>query len=724
MPFQLPNQTSFATAKPTYSGSTWVRPVDWLTIVDAPNEVQFLVSDVVFPVYTIQTTFTRPAAQNIYIDWGDGVVDTISTIGLTSTNHTYTSGGTPSTLGYNMWKIRIYGDAGAVITLVKQQTNTTYWGSATQGQIGILEAYYGSNLSSLSLADLLSTQNFPNVRMNFLEYVKLPNTTTTTSLGGMFRNSNNLRKVDFLLSASTITNTQDTFNGCRNLQEVILPNDMVNILLSGTMFANCQALVKVILPPTLNSLTDCSGMFSSCQSLGSIQFPNTNNCGNFSGMFDTCRLLLDVKIPSCSQSLGVNFNTMFANCSSLESVLLPSSVGSGTTAQFAGTFQNCSSLKFFNGFPTNLNVSNFNSTFQNCNALANVIFPSSIPLLDNLLNTFNNCRQLTQITLPNVVAASIGIQNCFNGCSGISEITIPSSYNINNYQLAFSNMTALKKLTLPPNMTGGFFQTIVQGCINLQEIVMATNASGTTTMNGTFSSCSNLTSITLPNLPNLTSLTGTFQGTDLTSLTFGTLGVNGSIASAFFSMPKIKSITLPATITPTSYNNTFNNCFSLTGITLPTAQSTNLLSTGLNTAFGNIDNCEVINNTDKIGNPSTAAGNTTYVDGTNLVIRAPRLSSLDFTCKFAKFQVAGIATLFNGLTSLRLRNNGAGQYAGTSPQVDIKYNKLGQAALVQVFNDLPTITAKTIDITSNPGAALLTGPERAIATGKGWTIVG
>ena len=50
--------------------------------------------------------------------------------------------------------------------------------------------------------------------------------------------------------------------------------------------------------------------------------------------------------------------------------------------------------------------------------------------------------------------------------------------------------------------------------------------------------------------------------------------------------------------------------------------------------------------------------------------------------------------------------------------------QLGQAALVQVFNDLPTLVGKTINITANPGAALLTAGERAIATGKGWTIIG
>ena len=101
------------------------------------------------------------------------------------------------------------------------------------------------------------------------------------------------------------------------------------------------------------------------------------------------------------------------------------------------------------------------------------------------------------------------------------------------------------------------------------------------------------------------------------------------------------------------------------------------------------------------------------------------MASLDLSTKFSKFVSTGYNTSARApLSSLRLRNNGAGQYAGTSPQIDISYTSLGQAALVQVFNDLPTIVSKTINITGASGAAALTAPERAIATGKGWTIVG
>jgi hypothetical protein len=138
----------------------------------------------------------------------------------------------------------------------------------------------------------------------------------------------------------------------------------------------------------------------------------------------------------------------------------------------------------------------------------------------------------------------------------------------------------------------------------------------------------------------------------------------------------------------------FSNCFSLSGIT----------------------------NLDKLGDPST--GSTIYIDGTAMFYQNVNLPTIDLYCKFSKFEANSTSSAPSKLTSLRLRNNGAGQYGGTSPQINISFTSLGQAALVQVFNDLPSVVGKTINITSSTGAALLTPAERAIATGKGWTIVG
>ena len=51
---------------------------------------------------------------------------------------------------------------------------------------------------------------------------------------------------------------------------------------------------------------------------------------------------------------------------------------------------------------------------------------------------------------------------------------------------------------------------------------------------------------------------------------------------------------------------------------------------------------------------------------------------------------------------------------------NVSYNNLNAAAIAALFNDLPTLTGKTIRITGCLGAADTSND--AIATGKGWTI--
>ena len=55
--------------------------------------------------------------------------------------------------------------------------------------------------------------------------------------------------------------------------------------------------------------------------------------------------------------------------------------------------------------------------------------------------------------------------------------------------------------------------------------------------------------------------------------------------------------------------------------------------------------------------------------------------------------------------------------------VSLQDCSLSHAAIVAFFNSLPTITsAKAITLTGNPGVSELTDAEKAIATGKGWTL--
>ena len=85
--------------------------------------------------------------------------------------------------------------------------------------------------------------------------------------------------------------------------------------------------------------------------------------------------------------------------------------------------------------------------------------------------------------------------------------------------------------------------------------------------------------------------------------------------------------------------------------------------------------------------------------------------------------VTNMGSMFNycySLTAIAFNGSVTG-WAGYA--VSLKDCSLGHAAIVAFFNSLPTITsAKAITLTGNPGVSELTDAEKAIATGKGWTL--
>ena len=269
MAFNIPNQTSYIKQRPVSPYSAWTRQADWITITDTTGEVQFLTSNLVGSAYTITTTFTRTlGTQNIYIDWGDGTIDTISTIAATETSHTYTTPGTPCSLGYDTYKVRVYGDAGTRITLCKL-------GNLPSVVIpcGILEAYYGDD--TIITAQNLFSNNFSGsfARFPLLQYVKLPSVmfgggVNTFNISFMLCTS--LAKVVMPISCSDARELYRTFYGCYNLEEIIFPQDAVLLSRWENTFSSCSSLRRVVLPPTLNNAYSFAQAFSACYNLTSI----------------------------------------------------------------------------------------------------------------------------------------------------------------------------------------------------------------------------------------------------------------------------------------------------------------------------------------------------------------------------------------------------------------------------------------------------------------------
>ena len=711
----------------------WVRPSDWIVITDTPNEVQFLVCDIGAKAFTITTTFTRTTG-NIYIDWGDGVVDTITTTASTNTNHVYSTGGTPCSRGYNTWKIRVYGDATCVITNARHIPNFSVTGGSPKYNIGLLEAYFGNNTcgDSAFFQNYFTSESTVDGRgtFSFLEYVKLPSVVTWNNQSGMFQNCRSLYVVVMPTSASLLNTFATFFSGCVNLLDIVIPSNATSIASFNQAFLNCYNLRTITFPATLNSCTNFTSAFQTCYSLKNVTLPSINLVTTFASTFTSCLSLQWVRFTSfpspVSPSTTVTMSGVFSGCSSLQNVYFPPSCSTNAIYNFGTFFQNCPNLKNV-VFPSGFNASSLTNIFFNCYNLTSVVFPSSMASLNNLSSAFSGCNLLNSITLPTTVASGINMSSCFVGCNSLSSITIPSTWILGDMTGCFQNSANLISVNLPNNAQNSItaLTATFSGCSKLRTVVLPTSMTSVNNMSQTFNSCNNLTSVTLPATMNsVTTMNSAFSNCfSLTSLTMPTSMTSlNNVASMVTNCLSLKTLVMPTSISVTtlSYAGLAQNCSALETLTLPTTQTSSL--NDFSFVFNSCANLTIINNLDKVGSLTA----TPLVVGTmvsSTATYANRITSLSFNCPFSRLTLNGgtTTTNFNKLNSLRLLNAGAGQWTGSSPQIDVSYCDLGVAALNQLFTDLTTITAKTINITGCTGAA---GCTRSIATAKGWTVTG
>ena len=735
MAFYLPIQ-SYLKPKPT--PANWVRPGDWITITDSANEVQFLVADTDLATFTINTTFTKNSGTNLYIDWGDGVTNTISTATSVFTNHTYAIGtGTPCSRGYTTFKIRVYADATSVITICNHVAPQAASVSGSVAYVlGLLEAYYGNNTCT-AIAPIFRSipVNIASVftgvsTFHYLEYVKLPTTVTYGVMSAIFQNCIRLFVVVMPTSGANFTNFQACFLNCVNLLDITFPSNATGITNLSTTFQTCNSLRTISLPTTLNSCTTLVQAFIDCISLKNITMPSINLCTDLSSAFSGCTGLLWVRfngLPSPAYSMVVEAANMFQNCTSLENVYFPSTCSVNARYGLGSAFNNCYSLKSLI-FPTNFNAATLASTFFNCSAISQIIFPSGFSACGSLNATFQNCINLDTLTLPATMGSSVDMNSTFYACYSLTTITIPNAYNINNLQSAFAYCISASTITLPNNSQNSIFSmsNTFNGCVKLTTLTLPTSLTGVFSLASVFFNCNKLQSVTFPTTMNTcTTMTNAFGNCNsLTSVTMPTsMSSCTDFSSIFSACYKLTSITLPATVSAstTTFNNAFLTCASLKTITLPTTQTTSL--TSIVSTFFQCGSLTTINNLNKLGSltatPRVSADGNTFI---NLV------TTLQFNCPLSKLAVNGqSATNFSLLNSLRLLNTSAGQWTGTSPQINVSFTNMSTAALVQLFNDMaaqPAVSGKTINITSATGAAGLTAANRLIVTSKGWTITG
>ncbi len=185
------------------------------------------------------------------------------------------------------------------------------------------------------------------------------------------------------------------------------------------------------------------------------------------GGFHDCSSLTSVVIPSSVTSIGFS---AFEGCSSLTSIVIPSSV----TSIYDEAFSGCSSLTY-NEYDNGLYLGNtenpylllvkaknaditscsihsstksiHSSAFKDCSSLTSVVIPSGVTVIGSY--AFNNCSSLTSVEIPSGVT-SIG-ERAFYGCSGLTSVEIPSGVtSIGDY--AFAACSSLTSVTIPSSV--------------------------------------------------------------------------------------------------------------------------------------------------------------------------------------------------------------------------------------------------------------------------------
>ena len=204
-----------------------------------------------------------------------------------------------------------------------------------------------------------------------------------------------------------------------------------------------------------------------------------------------------------------------------------------------------------------------------------------------------------------------------------------------------------------------------------------------TDMSRMFNNCNSLTSIPQMDTSAVTNMGYMFRGCySLTSIPQMDTSAVTNMGYMFYNCYSLTAIPQMDTSAVTNMGYMFSSCYSLTSI----PQMNTSAVTDMSRMF------EVCYSLTSIPQMDTSA--------------VTDMSRMFYNC--------------HSLASIALDNTVTG-WAGYD--ILLKNCSLGHAAIVAFFNSLPTITsAKAITLTGNPGVSELTDAEKAIATGRGWTL--
>ena len=704
--------------------NTWVRNPAWLPLPTltkgvSPQQVNMLVA--VYNNASNGLAFQITGATTI--DWGDGTVENFMSNAVATHTYSYTNPALDGTLvnGYKQAVVTITPQAGQNLTVLFLNRQP-FTGQATGNTCPVLDLQINAPLCT----SIYFTSSF--VRFSMMEQVKFIDTGILTAFGG-FTDCYSLRNIEIgnldMFKSITYTNL---FSTCSSLEEIPFFNtpsgsfaadsmcancrslkhfpalDMSRATTTANMFQNCSNLINVELT-NISASTNTSAMFQSCLSLqkvgtGALTMPNTTTCLN---MFDGCKNLItygDITI-----NVATTLSAMFRNCSNLYTV---GNINVPLATSASNMFFSCRNLITVNSL-TGPNLANVANMFYATSIDDISTFQFGTAKITNADGMFTGTR-LVDITtsMPDLSVAS-NVYAMFSTCYYLE--TVPSTINISsatNAAFMFSLARELNDdITFVTSTSLANVANMFAGCESL-EVAPTISINATGNAGSMFQDCYSLTDIDNVQI----------QG-------------NMNMEAAFQSCLNLESIADPSKVIPnnsTNLNNIFNSCYSL--VDVPPITLTNTTLNRTSTAM--FIDCKSLKNIEINGLRTTSAasmfmgcGALQSVRGTIDFAPATTVSSVFANCyglreiEVLSGPTSGTATMSN----LFLNNVGLSKLtmSGMANTFTLLNCMLGPTELNAIYTSLATVTGKTITVTGNWGTA---SDNPAIATAKGWTVVG
>lgn len=315
-----------------------------------------------------------------------------------------------------------------------------------------------------------------------LQVVELPTSIGHEIPDASFQEFTALQSIDFSKTTGLQVIGQNGFQGCVNLERVVIPSSIT--LVKAGAFKGCTGLISFQQVSNINNIFYEDGIFEGCTSLSCIKLPETLNRiyrDTFKGCtslqyitvpeavkiiypraFEDCTSLKEVEIPEES-GLYIMWDHVFANCSALESIILPPGIYSFGD----GCFRN-SALKNICLF--GLGFRQISSDSFNGSSLISIDIPDSVEVLK--AGAFQSCQNLRHVWVSGTNLSQLE-QDVFMGCSALQSVTIPSDgAELRIGEGAFEGCNSLRSIYIPTFDTREIFWQegkIIEGCYLLQR---------------------------------------------------------------------------------------------------------------------------------------------------------------------------------------------------------------------------------------------------------------